>query len=310
MAIHGLLRPGDHVVTTVVEHNSVLRPLHACREHIGIDVTYVGCNDEGVIDPDDMQRALRPETRLVVVLHASNVTGAIQPVAEVAGRMQGHAALLLLDAAQSLGHLPTAMADLGCDLLAAPGHKGLLGPLGTGILALGPRAVDRVASTRQGGTGTRSETDEQPDSLPDRLESGNHNVPGILGLGAGVAYLRERGLDALRRHEVELTQKLVEGLAETSGVTVYGPRQSDRRVGVVSVSIEGYDSQEAAALLDAAYGIEVRAGLHCAPRLHRALGTLERGGALRLSLSCFNTAEDVAAAIAAIREITTHSLAG
>lgn len=308
LAIHGLLRTGDHVVTTVLEHNSVLRPLRHLEDAGTIRVTRVGCDPLGVVRAADIRAALRPETRLVALIHASNVTGALQPAAEVGEFLRKHPALFLLDAAQSLGHLPVDFGELGCDLLAAPGHKGLLGPLGTGILALGPGAEQHLSSTRQGGTGTHSEEDRQPVLLPDKYESGNHNMPGIIGLAAGVAYLRDCGLDVVCRHDQALAERLLAGLAAIDGVTVFGPPDAGQRVGVVSVQLQGYDPQEVAATLDAHYRIQVRAGIHCAPLIHRALGTLEAGGTLRLSLSPLSTDEHVDAAIAALREIAAASL--
>lgn len=306
-AIYGSLRPGDHVVTTVLEHNSILRPLRHLEDAGTIEVTRVGCDGEGVVDPDAVRAALRSNTKLVAILHASNVTGAVQPIAEISRTVREHAALVLLDAAQTLGHLPIDVGELGIDLLAASGHKGLLGPLGTGVLYIRPGVETQVASLRQGGTGSASEIDRQPDELPDKYEAGNHNVPGLLGVGAGAAYLAERGLDELRRHEQQLTARLIEGLTAIRGVTIYGPRDPDRRVGVVSINLEGYDPQELAATLEAGYRIQVRAGLHCAPRMHEALGTLA-GGTVRFSLGPFNTDEDVAAVLSAVEEISAASL--
>lgn len=310
MAIHGLVEPGDDVITTVTDHNSVLRPLRWLEEHAGVSVTRVGCNSHGVIDPDEVRRALRPQTSLIAMSHASNVTGALQPVAEVAARVAGSQALLLVDAAQSLGHVPISFDALGCDLVAAPGHKGLLGPLGTGILAVGARAVSRLRPLRQGGTGTRSEEDRQPDSLPDRCEAGNHNVPGIVGLAAGVKFLTERGLTAIQRHEQQLCERLLAGLSQSDKVTVYGPPAAEDRVAVVSLRLADYDPQEVAATLAAAHHIDVRAGLHCAPLMHRAMGTLDRGGTVRLSLGPFTTTEEVDAAAQAVVALASASVAG
>lgn len=309
LAIHGLLRPGDHVVTSVVEHNSVLRPLRHLEEHHGIEVTRLGCGTDGIVDPDDFQQALRSHTKLVVLVHASNVTGAIQPTAEIGKIARGRGIPFLVDAAQSLGQLPFTFADLHCDLLAAPGHKGLLGPLGTGVLVLGEGVAEKLVSTQQGGTGTKSELDRQPDDLPDKYESGNHNVPGIVGLGAGLDYLRERGVNDVRRHHVELCGRLLEGLRGLERITLYGPADPEARVGVVSLSVHGYDPQEIAATLDAGYRMGVRAGIHCAPRMHQALGTLEKGGTVRFSVGPFNTKDDIDQAIQAVTDLAAESLA-
>ncbi len=302
LALHGLLRRGDQVITTTAEHNSVLRPLRHLQQSRGVEVTYVPCDARGVVAAESVVAALRPETRLVAMIHASNVTGALQPVAQVGRQLREHPALLLVDAAQSLGHVEVTFDELGCDLIAAPGHKGLLGPLGTGLLALRPGVEKQLESTRQGGTGTRSEDDRQPSTLPDKYEAGNLNVPGILGLGAGVAFLQQRGLAAIRQHELRLLEVMHQMLGAVPGVRVFGPPTA-AAVGVVSLQIEGFDPQEVAAVLDAAHGIQLRAGLHCAPGTHQALGTASSGGTVRLSLSPFTTAAEVETACAAIREL-------
>ena len=305
LALHGLLRPGDHVVSSVVEHNSILRPLRALEDAGTIEVTRVGCDAQGVIDPTAVQAALRPNTRLLALAHASNVTGALQPALEFAEIAHRHGALFLLDAAQSLGHLPLDVRKIPVDLLAAPGHKGLLGPLGTGVLYVAPGVEEHLHSARQGGTGSRSEDDRQPGELPDKYEAGNLNVPGILGLGAGVRWLEGRGLDEIRRHDLRLAARLLAGISGISGVEVYGPPAGEGRLGVVSCSLRDYDPQEAAAMLDAACRVQARAGLHCAPLMHRALGTLERGGTLRFSIGPFNTTDDIETAVEAVRELST-----
>jgi cysteine desulfurase / selenocysteine lyase len=212
-------------------------------------------------------------------------------------------ALFLLDAAQTLGELPLNVDELNVDLLAAPGHKGLLGPLGTGILYLRPGSESRVASVRQGGTGSHSDQDRQPDTLPDKYEAGNLNVPGIVGLGAAVGWLAEYGIERVRAHGQELTQRLLAGLAEVRGIALYGPATAEARTPLVSMNVAGLDAQELAAILDAEYGIQCRSGMHCAPLMHRALGTADVGGTVRFSLGPFNTLEQVDTAIGAVREV-------
>ena len=272
LALFGLLRDGDHVVTSVAEHNSVLRPLRHLEDRGIIHVTRVPSDAHGVVDPSEFQRALRPNTRLFALVHASNVTGAIQPVSDVGQIARQNGIVFLIDAAQSLGHLPIDLRRIPCDLLASSGHKGLLGPLGTGILYLAPGAEQHVDSFRLGGTGTHSEDDLQPASLPDKYESGNLNVPGIAGLSAALQTIQQQGIDSLREHERSLASRLLDGLSDVAGVTVHGPADADQRVGVVSISISGYQPQEVAAILDVSCGIQVRAGLHCAPRMHQTLG--------------------------------------
>lgn len=300
LAIHGALAAGGHVVTTAAEHNSVLRPLRQLEEAGRATVTRVPCSAEGLVDPEEIRRAVRPGTRLVAVTHASNVSGAIQPVADVVQIAHQQGALCLVDAAQTAGELPIDVAALGVDLLAAPGHKGLLGPLGTGLLYLRPGVEAHVAPLRQGGTGSQSEQDRQPESLPDRYESGNLNVPGLAGLGAGAAWLAGRGVAPLRRHAERLTARLLAGLGEVPGVRLYGPAAQCQRVAIVSFTLAGFDPQEVAISLDTAYRVQARPGLHCAPGIHRALGTLETGGTVRFSLGPFTTIEDIDTAIQAV----------
>ena len=309
IALHGVLRPGDHVVTTAVEHNSVLRPLRELQSRIGIEVTRAPADGRGVVDAAAIEEALTRPTALVAITHASNVTGAIQPVAEVVRLARQHGAVSLVDAAQSAGHLPMDVDALGVDLLASPGHKGLLGPLGTGVLYVRPVIADRVRSIRQGGTGSRSESDRQPEQLPDKYESGNHNAPGLAGLEAALGWIESQGgAGALRAHEVQLVELLMSGLSDVPGVRVYGPREPESRTGVVSVTIEGFDPQDAAAILDESFGIETRAGLHCAPGAHDSIGTAAGGGTVRLSPGAFTTREQIAAAVAAIGEIAVEQV--
>jgi cysteine desulfurase family protein len=308
LAIHGALSKGGHAITTHVEHNSVLRPLRTLEDGGHITVTRVQSGADGIVDPAQVRVALRTDTRLVVLTHASNVTGAIQPAAEIGKLAREHGALFLLDAAQTAGELPIDVSELGVDLLAAPGHKGLLGPLGTGVLYLRPSVESHVACTREGGTGSESESDRQPDALPEKYESGNLNVTGIAGLGAGAAWLKARGLETIRQHTLELTQRLLDGLASIVGVRLFGPTSAAARVGVVSAVVEGYAPQEVAAMLDSAYRVQTRAGLHCAPLMHQALGTISQGGTVRFSVGPFNTVGHIEQAVAAMQEIAASRL--
>jgi selenocysteine lyase/cysteine desulfurase len=277
--------------------------LRALQDELGIQVTQVPCDEAGRVSADDVCRAVRVDTRLVAMLHASNVTGATQPVAEVGKFCRERSVLFLIDAAQSIGHLPVSVDELQADLLVAPGHKGLLGPLGTGLLYIRPGVETQLRPVRQGGTGSNSESDLQPDLLPDKYETGNLNVAGIAGLAAGIQWLEERGIAAIREHEQTLTERLRSGLRQIDRVALYGPSNPADSVGVVSITIEGYDPQEAAALLDSAFRVQVRAGLHCAPQIHKAIGTLDRGGTVRFSVGPFNTADDIDAAVNAVKEI-------
>jgi cysteine desulfurase family protein len=306
-AIHGALREGDHVITSDAEHNSVLRPLSHLAAQGRITVTHVPCDATGQISPSDVRSALAPETRLVALAHVSNVTGTIQPLVEIGGFVRSHGALFLVDAAQSLGHLPFTVGDLQCDMLAAPGHKGLLGPLGTGVLYVRPGVEAELKSFRQGGTGTQSESDQQPDEMPAKFESGNHNVAGIVGLGAGCQFLLERGIATIHATISQLAEELHSSLSSVAGVTIYGPTEAAERVGVVSINVRGFDPQEIASVLDTHYHVQVRAGLHCAARIHTALKTAELGGTVRFSLGPFNTAEHARVATEAIAEIAASA---
>ena len=305
LAIHGILKPGDHVVTTVVEHNSVLRPLRRLEKHNGVEVTRVGCNEFGIVSPDDIRDALRPNTKLIAVTHASNVTGAIQPVAKIGEIARERGILFLVDAAQSLGHVPLTVSGIGADLLAAPGHKGLLGPLGTGILYIRPGVEEVVDCVRQGGTGSASSSDDQPETLPEKYESGSHNAPGIIGLGAGIEYLEKRGLADIRQHSIDLTERLLAGLSNIPGVAVYGPRSAAGRIGVVSVTFADQVAPTVANRLEEEFRIQVRGGFQCAALMHRSLGTFEQEGTVRFSVGPFSTADDIDAAIEAARTIAS-----
>lgn len=316
LAIRGAVRqrrlsePGRavHLVATAMDHNSVLRPLNEL-EREGVRWTCVPADAEGIVSAGDVRAAIEDDTLMVCTLHASNVSGSVQPVAEIGRICRERGVMFCLDAAQSLGHLPVDVASLGVDLLAFPGHKGLLGPLGTGGLAIGAGAAGRLATVREGGTGSRSEEDRQPDDCPDRFEAGSHNTPGIVGLGEGVRWILERKVDALRAHERALTAMMLAGLAELdrSGLHLVGPRDPERRVGVFSVWHETVDAHELAILLETSAGVLSRAGIHCAPRAHAALGTLERGGTCRLSVSPFTSEADVGRALDALGAICAHA---
>ena len=299
LALKGLLRPGDHVVTSSVEHNAVWRPLKAL-ERRGVEVSAVRCTPEGVLDPADVAAALRPNSRLIAVTHASNVLGTLLPVAELAELAHQRGLLILVDAAQTAGAVPIDVAGLGIDLLAFTGHKGLLGPAGTGGLVVGPGV--ELEPLLEGGTGGNSALETMPPDLPMHLEAGTLNGVGIAGLRAGVRFLLEQGVEAVRRHECELTDHLLTGLRMLPGVTVYGPRDPTARTAVVSVNIEDFEPEQVGLALDEAYDVATRAGLHCAPQAHRTMGTIERG-TLRLSPGFFTTHEDITYALEALEGI-------
>ncbi len=298
LAIKGVLRYGDHAIATQLEHNSVLRPLSALAARGRISLSIVPPRPDGFVSPDDIRAAIRKNTRLIAVTHASNVTGAIQPVAAIGQMARREGVCYLIDGAQALGALPVNVRALGCDLYAFPGHKSLLGPMGTGGLYIRPGLSLRPL--REGGTGTDSESVLQPESLPEKYESGTLNLPGIAGLGAGCAFVKER-VSAIMAHERELTQALYEGLSAIPGAEIYSPREEAARAGIVSFNLEGLTSSDVSDRLANA-GIAVRGGLHCAPGAHRFLNTLRRGAA-RASVGYANTFEEVDAFLAAVKRI-------
>ena len=299
LAIKGSLRRGDHVVATQLEHNSVLRVLGTLAARERIRLTLVPPRADGFVDPADIEAALAPNTALIVCTHASNVTGAIQPVAAIGRLAREKGIRYLIDGAQALGAMPVDVAALGCDLYAFPGHKSLLGPQGTGGLYIGPGVL--LTPLREGGTGTGSESMLQPSELPERYESGTVNLPGIAGLGAGCEYVRER-LSQIMMRERELTQALYEGLAAMKGVTLYSPSVEAGRAGIVCFNVGDLPSAQVADAL-ARQDIAVRGGLHCAPGAHRFLGTLDRG-AVRASVGHANTFSEAEAFLRAVHGLT------
>ena len=298
LAIKGSLRTGDHVIATQLEHNSALRPLAILASRGRISLTLVPPRPDGFVDPEDVRAALTPRTALIVCTHASNVTGAIQPVAAIGQVARAAGVRCLIDGAQALGAMPVDVGALGCDLYAFPGHKSLLGPQGTGGLWIGPNA--ELIPQREGGTGSSSDRLAQPEELPERYESGTVNLPGIAGLGAGCDYVAGR-LSQIMAHERELSQSLWEGLAAMPGTALYSPRREAERAGIVCFNLGDLSSSEAADAL-ARRGIAVRGGLHCAPGAHRFLGTLRRG-AVRASVGHANTFEEADAFLKAVSEI-------
>jgi len=303
LALWGILCPGDRVVTTSMEHNSVMRPLRALERERSVKVDIVRCSSEGFLDVDDVEAALRADTKMIVLNHASNVVGSVLPVAEVGRIAREHDVLLLVDAAQTAGAYPLDMEAMAIDLLAFTGHKALLGPQGTGGLCVGERVQEtEMRPLKQGGTGSRSESEEQPSFLPDMCESGTPNTVGLAGLGAGVQYVIGRGVEEIRAHEVHLTRGLIAGMVEIPGVTVYGGLDAEMQTATVSFNIDGLAPSEVGLMLDEEHGIMSRVGLDCAPAAHRTIGTFPVG-TVRFSLSALSTTDEVDAAVEAVREI-------
>jgi len=302
LVLYGFLKPGDHVITSSMEHNSVMRPLRDL-ERKGIEVTQIRASDKGEIDPQEVLKNIRKNTKLVVLVHISNVTGTIMPVEEILKIAKDHGIPLLLDAAQSAGTIPINLKELPVDLLAFTGHKGLFGPQGTGGLVINTKGLEeKIEPLMRGGTGSKSEEEEQPEFLPDKYESGTPNTPGIAGLGEGVRFILKEGINRIMEKKEKLTLKLLEGLKEIKGVKLYGPLDPKKQIGIVSFNLEGKSPSELSHLLDEKYNILSRPGLHCAPSAHKTIGTFPFG-TVRLSIGYFNTEEEIEYTLRAIKDL-------
>lgn len=299
LALRGYLRPSDHVITSSMEHNAVMRPLRQL-EREGVELTVLPCSPEGFLDPASIEPAVRPHTAMIVLNHASNVVGSLLPIAEAGRIARNHGALLAVDTAQTAGAYPVDVAADGVDLLGFTGHKGLYGPMGSGGLIVGDRVdVERLAPLKRGGTGSNSEREEQPDFLPDKYESGTANVVGLAGLAAGLRFVLANGVETIRAHEVALTRRLVAGLQSMPNVTVYGGLDADLQTATISFNVAGRLPSDVGLRLDEEFDILCRVGLHCAPAAHKTIGTFPTG-AVRFGLSYFNTTEEIDRALAAV----------
>lgn len=300
IAINGTIHRGDHVISTDCEHNSVLRPLYRLEEERGVELDFVPADRQGRVDYSDFERLMRPNTRAVVCTHCSNLTGNIMDLERISDIAHRHGALLLVDASQTAGTVPIHMEALGVDVLCFTGHKGLMGPQGTGGLCIRPGV--EIAPWKVGGSGVHSYDRHHPMEYPTRLEAGTLNSHGIAGLSAALDVILERGVEDIQRAEHALMQRFYEGVRDIPGVTVYGDFSAPERCAIVALNIRDYDSSAVSDELTVTYGIATRPGAHCAPRMHKALGTTEQG-AVRFSFSCYNTEQEVDAAIAAVRAI-------
>ena len=316
--LRGLLQPGDHVLVSAMEHNAVMRPLQLLGHELAADeqpsdtITFsrVPCDREGNLELEYLPKLVRPNTKAIVMTHASNVCGTLLPLTEVGAFCKEHNLLLIVDSAQSAGLFPIHMQSLGIDALAFTGHKGLLGPQGMGGFILREHMVEQVLPLIVGGTGSLSHTERTPTFMPDKVEAGTLNLPGIMGLAAGVRWLHERGLDNIRNHELALTEQLLAGLLalEQQGLLrVVGRKDITRRTSVVSIADTTLDIAMVAHKLAAEYGIATRVGLHCAPNAHKTLGTYPTG-TLRFSMGWHNSAADIATALAALEEVLRHGV--
>lgn len=299
IAIRGVLNPGDHVITTVLEHNSVLRPLYE-MEKKGVRLTIVGCDEKGRLNVEELENAICEDTKLIACTNGSNLTGNYVDVGAIGEIAHRHNVLFLVDASQTAGVFPIDVQKMNIDILCFTGHKGLLGPQGTGGMYV--REGLGIRPLKSGGTGVQTYNKEQPKEMPTALEAGTLNGHGIAGLHAALCYLEETGIDAIRKREQELMRKFYEGVKDIPEVTVYGDFEQEERCAVVTLNIGDYDSGEVSDALLTDYGISTRSGGHCAPLMHGALGTVEQG-AVRFSFSHYNTDEEVETAIRAVREL-------
>lgn len=298
LAIKGLLKTGDHVITTSMEHNSVIRPIMAL-EKIGVENTIVDCNEEGFLDINNLEKAIKPNTKLIVTTHASNVFGTLIDIKEVGLVAKKNNITYLVDASQTAGVYDIDVKDMNIDILATAGHKSLLGPQGVGILYI-KEGID-LDTLKEGGTGSQSEHLFQPQMLPDKYESGTHNTPAIAGLNAGVKYILDN-IDDIRRKEEELCEYMLSRLDEIKDIKIYGTKDIKKRVPVISINIADVDSGEITFILDSKYDIATRSGLHCSPLAHKTVGTIKQG-TVRFSIGYFNTKDDIDRVIDALKKI-------
>lgn len=300
LAIKGTLGKGDHLITSSMEHNSVARPLEAMKAY-GIEVTKISSNPLSGVDIREVEEAIQENTRLMVFSHVSNVTGTVNPIAEIGKLCRERDIVFLVDASQSAGVIPIDVNKMQIDLLAFPGHKSLLGPQGTGGLYI--REGIQLKPLLEGGTGSYSQSLLQPEEIPDRYESGTLNVCGIAGLAAGVRFLLGQGVETIQERESTLTNRLIEGIQQIPGVALYGPPAGKLRPGVVSIVMDGIEPAQTAMILDNVFDIAVRSGLQCAPDAHQTIGTLTTGGTLRLSIGVFTTQGEIDLCLEALRSI-------
>ena len=302
LIINGMLKKGDHAITTTIEHNSVLRPLYHLYKYNGVEVDYIPFNGKGFVDPDDFPRRIKKNTKLIIVNHASNVIGTIQPIKEIGEHCKERGIPFVIDASQSAGKIPVDIEEMNVDIVAFTGHKSLLGPMGIGGLYV--REGIEIKHTRAGGTGVRSAVRTHLDEYPYRLEYGTLNVLGVAGLYAGVKWIEKKGLNNIHNNEMKLTTMLRDGLKDIEGVTLYCQDDLSDHISILPFNVNGLEALNTGTILDVDYNIASRTGLHCAPLVHKQLGTDKIHGAVRFGIGPFNTEEHINTAIKAVREIT------
>jgi cysteine desulfurase/selenocysteine lyase len=306
LIIQGLLSPGDHVITTNVEHNSVIRPINHLVRDRGVEATFVPFNSKGFVDPDDIERAIKSNTRLAIVNHGSNVIGTIQPVKEIGRICKEFGVVFCIDVSQTAGRVPIDMTDMNVDVLAFTGHKSMMGTTGIGGLCV--RGDTEIRHTRSGGTGVRSAYPYHLDEYPYRMEYGTPNTMGIASLWAGQEWIaKQGGVDAIHAHEMALAKKLVEEFKAIDGVITYCCDNLENHIATLTMNVRGLEAGDVGIMLDVDYNIATRTGLHCAPLVHKQIGTMVINGGVRFSIGPFNTEEHITAAVAAVSEIAAHA---
>lgn len=308
LVLYGMLKAGDHAITTNIEHNSVLRPLYHLEKFDGIELDHISFDSQGFVDPEDFQKKFKKNTKLVIVNHASNVIGTIQPIQEIGKYCRERGIPLILDASQSAGKIPVDMEEMNVDIVIFTGHKSLLGP--TGIGGLYVREGIEIRHTRAGGTGVRSAQRTHLEEYPYRLEYGTVNVLGVAGIYSGLQWIENKSMKEIYDHEMKLLTLLRDGLKEIEGITMHCQDDLSSHIGVFSFNIDGFDAQDTGILLDVDYNIACRTGLHCAPLVHETLGTDKIRGSVRFGIGPFNTEEHIQAAIEALKEIASMKKKG
>jgi cysteine desulfurase family protein len=306
LIIPGLIGPGDHVITTNLEHNSVIRPVnHLVRDH-GVEATFVRFNSAGFVEPSEIEKALRPNTKAVIVNHGSNVIGTVQPIQQIGRVCREHGVIFVVDTAQTAGVIPINMKEMNVDVVAFTGHKALMGSMGIGGLCI--RKHVEVRQVRSGGTGVRSVEPYHLEEYPFRLEYGTPNMVGVAALWAGQDWLDENGVEKVHTQEMRLARKLVDGLREIDGVRLYCCEKLENHLSTILMNVEGVDPDDVGTMLDVDRNIATRTGLHCAPLVHKQLGLMEKHGGVRFSVGAFNTDQDVAMAVEAVAQIAGWAL--
>jgi cysteine desulfurase family protein len=303
--IKGLLKENDHVITTVLEHNAVIRPLEKLKREINIEVTYLDVNKRGEINLKELEKSIKESTNLIITTHASNVIGTVLDIKKIAETANKSGVYYLVDAAQSAGVIPIKAEEWGIDFLVVPGHKSLYGPPGIGALYI--KDPDSIKTYKEGGTGSNSLSKTQPSVMPDKFEAGTQNAPGIIGLGKGIDFIKEVGMVEIHQKEMKLLARLIEALDSLSAVNIYGKKELSDRTAVLSFNIADFGANEIAFELENEYEIQLRSGLHCAPLLHKSMGTINQG-MLRVSISYFNTLEEIIQLINAVKKIVESKL--